>query len=86
MQFLQGLQAEALELHPLHSSCSYSDLRGADVKLRCGSIYTHTAQLSVNRTQLKALSHPAHLSIQNAAVRLESCKSHLLYCLKTQCL
>lgn len=66
MQFLQGLQAEALELHPLHSSCSYSDLRGAGVKLRCGSIYTHTAQCQ---------QHPAQGTVSSSSSLNSTCCS-----------
>lgn len=45
------------ESQPLHVFSVIQTYMG----LRYGSVYTHIAQFNVDRNQLKALSHPAHL-------------------------
>lgn len=73
----------------LRSFCVDSRPHKAGVKpaFRPGSAHIHTAQLWMSTdTSSKHCLIPAQLSVQRATLRLESCKSHQLYCLKTQCL
>lgn len=69
------------ELQPFHSFCNYCNPHGAGVKLRCGSTSTHRS-LSTETSSRHCLIQL--ISIQHTALRLESCKSHQLYCLKIQ--